>query len=566
MLLGVALAAPRDARLPRLDAPLRQAWARHEKGAPRLLPHALPELADGAGVRVTLELPARPGVARALATAGWTVLAHAELSDGTAWVLVDVPWADLPALESVPGLRRARLPHRASEKRSAADRGEVVSEGLEAIFRDGDWIEAGVHGRRVDVVVADVGFADAAALHGDELPANTRMSSSDGIDATGHGTAVTEVLNDLAPGVRVRLKHFTTGVEFLELMEDLAGERRAELVNGSIGFDNVWPADGTSPYTRAVDSLADAGALWVGAAGNEGGRYLAGALRADGDGVLLAGEGGAWVPIIDGVVEASLRWSEPMSGASVDLDLIASDTSGQRCGRADDPQDGGDSVPTETLVADCPGQQAWVEVVRADPSADLTGLTGWLYAPMGLSPAVVEPGLGVLTLPADTRAGLAVGACDRDTDAAPAYSSWGPTEDGRTKPDLCAPDGVSTATYGELNFFGTSASTPHATGMAALVAHGERLRRDPAALKEAVLAHTVDLGDPGADDVFGAGALDAGPPPEGCHCSSAGRRMPAIGLTLLGLVVAARRRRVRAPRPRESRSPDIHVARGMPRG
>lgn len=549
MMLGVALAAPRDADLPRLDAPLRQAWARHEKGTPRLLPHALPELADEAGIQVTLELPARPGLGAELAAAGWTVLARADLQGGGTWVLVAVPWGDLPALEDVPGLERARLPHLASEKRSAADRGEVVSEGLDAIFRDGDWIEAGVHGRRVDVVVADVGFADAAALYRDELPANTRISSGDGVDSTGHGTAVTEVLNDLAPGVRVRLRHFTTGVEFLELMGVLADEHRAELVNGSIGFDNVWPADGTSPYTRAVDGLADAGALWVGAAGNEGGRYLAGSVSTEGGAVLLAGEGGAWVPIVDGVVEARLRWSEPMSGAGIDLDLIASDTSGQPCGRADDPQDGGGSAPTETLIADCPGQQAWVEVVLADPSADLTGLTAWLYAPWGLSPAVVEPGLGVLTLPADTRSGLAVGACDRDAGAAPSYSSWGPTEDGRTKPDLCAPDGVSTATYGERGFLGTSASAPHATGLAALVAHGERLRRDPAALRAAMLAHTIDLGPPGEDDTFGAGALDAGPPPRGCHCASSGQEPFSIGLPLLGLLVLLRRRRPGPPMP-----------------
>lgn len=547
ILLGVALAAPRDARLPRLSAPLRQAWARHEKGAPRLLPDALPELADAGGIRVTLELAGRAGLREALVAAGWTVRGEAHLADGTAWVLLDVPWAALARLEAVPGLRRARLPHVAREKRGAADRGEVVSEGLEAIFRDGDWIASGVHGRRVDILVADVGFAHAATLYGTELPAQTRMSSSEGIDATGHGTAVTEVINDLAPGVRVRLKHFTTGVEFLELMETLAGERRAELVNGSIGFDNVWPADGTSPYTRAVDALPAAGALWVGAAGNEGGRYLAGTLELDGDDILVAGESGAWVPIVDGVVEASLRWSEPMSAASVDLDLVATDASGEVCGRGDDPQDGGDSAPLETLIAACSGQEAWLQIVRGAPAADPGGLTAWIYAPWGLAPAVVEPGLGVLTLPADTRTGLAVGACDRDADEAPAYSSWGPTEDGRTKPDLCAPDGVSTATYGAQAFLGTSASTPHATGFAALVAHGERLRRDPDALRAAVLDHTVDLGDEGVDNIFGAGALDAGPPPEGCHCASPGGRLPALGLALLGLVGAFRRRRPGAP-------------------
>jgi hypothetical protein len=298
-----------------------------------------------------------------------------------------------------------------------------------------------------------------------------------------------------------------------------------------------------------VDGLADAGALWVGAAGNEGGRYLAGPLDDGPAGLRIASEDGAWVPVVDGVAEASLRWNEPMSGAAVDLDLVAYDEDGAPCGRADDPQDGGSSAPTETLVAACPGSHAWVQVVRGTPDADPSGLTAWLYSPWGLSPAVVADGLGVLTLPADTRRGLAVGACDRDADAAPAYSSWGPTEDGRTKPDLCAPDAVSTASYGEEGFVGTSASTPHVTGFAALVAQGERLKGEPQALRDAVLARTVDLGDPGQDDIFGEGALDAGAAPEGCRCGTSGRSPVGLAwLALVGAVSALRRRgKRRAP-------------------
>lgn len=542
-MLGAALAAPRDPQLPQLEAPLRQEWARHQKGAPPLLPWALPELADAHSVRVTLELAPGAQPHPAVAELGGTALAAADLEDGTRWVLVAVPWDALPSLASLAGVRRARLPHPAREKRGAGDRGAIVTEGLGAIFRDGDWIDEGLDGGRVDVVIADVGFSGAETLVGDELPRRTRMSAGEEASATAHGTAVAEIVNDLSPGVRVRLKHFGTGVEFLALIDGLAAERRAELVNGSIGFDNVWPADGTSPYTRAVDRLPEAGALWIGAAGNEGGRYLAGEVSLQDGGLTVAGEPGAWVPVVDGVVEANLRWSEPMRGAAVDLDLAAYDELGDRCGVADDPQDGGDSAPLETLIARCPGRAAWVQLERGTADTDPTGLSAWIYAPWGLSPSVVAPGTGVLTLPADTRTGVAVGACDRDADEAPTYSSWGPTEDGRTKPDLCAPDGVSTESYGERGFLGTSAATPHATGLAALLSQAERLRGEPSALRVALLAHTVDLGPAGPDDTFGVGALDAGPIPEGCHCASAPGRLPGLALALLGLLVGARRGR-----------------------
>ena len=44
------------------------------------------------------------------------------------------------------------------------------------------------------------------------------------------------------------------------------------------------------------------------------------------------------------------------------------------------------------------------------------------------------------------------------------YSSWGPTNDNRMKPDLTAAAGVQNFTYG--TFPGTSASTPAAAGAA----------------------------------------------------------------------------------------------------
>ena len=85
-----------------------------------------------------------------------------------------------------------------------------------------------------------------------------------------------------------------------------------------------------------------------------------------------------------------------------------------------------------------------------------------------------------------------------------AFSSRGPTTDGRIKPDIAAPDGVSNATYG--NFSGTSAASPHVAGAAALV-----LQIDPCfsptqtgtTLQSAV----IDLGAAGKDNTFGSGRL-----------------------------------------------------------
>ena len=98
------------------------------------------------------------------------------------------------------------------------------------------------------------------------------------------------------------------------------------------------------------------------------------------------------------------------------------------------------------------------------------------------------------------------------------FSSWGPCDDGRIKPDLVAngvsvnsPIDTSDSAYASYN--GTSMATPSATGSAALVAQiyarefsGQRMR---SSLMKALLIHTADdLGNAGPDYKFGWGLIN----------------------------------------------------------
>ena len=127
-----------------------------------------------------------------------------------------------------------------------------------------------------------------------------------------------------------------------------------------------------------------------------------------------------------------------------------------------------------------------------------------IFSSHPLTPAV--PG-GSIISPADAANVLAVGAIDyRDWPAGPQefWSSQGPTNDGRMKPEVCGPDGVSTYTYGD--FWGTSASTPHVAGAAALI-----LSKNPgysvSELRTAVTRSAIDMGSAGQDNVYGYGRL-----------------------------------------------------------
>jgi hypothetical protein len=542
LLAGLALAAPRSPTFPHLSCQLQDAADLHAKGHLAGWARRHPELVDATGLWLTLEVGDAAAAQTALERLGMPA-ALAVPVDGGAWLQVRVPFTAMPALEQVPTLRWVRLPDVASPK-GGRDAGAIVSEGLASIFQDGDWYEARWRGRGIRVAIADVGFSGVEDLTGEELPRRVRMSNSDQSSGSDHGVAVAEVVHDLAPRAQLRLFPFLTDVEFLDTVDTLAGER-VDLVNGSIGFDNTWHADGTSPYTRAVDELSDSGVLWVAAAGNEGTRYLAGPLTdEDGDGdVEIDGVEGVWVPVVGGTADLSLRWSEGMRDASLDLDLQVEAEDGTPCGSSTEPQDGAPSAPLESVSASCPGNWAWARVRQAagDPR-DLEDILGWLYVPWGIEEAGAPPGVGTLTLPGDTRRGLSVGVCDRSAGRAPAYASYGPTDDGRTKPDVCAPDGVSTSTYGPEGFLGTSAATAHGTGMAALVMDAERLDGEPAAVISTIEALAEDLGDTGEDPVFGAGALNAGPPPEGCHCATA-RAPVTFAALLLPLALVGYRRR-----------------------
>ena len=127
----------------------------------------------------------------------------------------------------------------------------------------------------------------------------------------------------------------------------------------------------------------------------------------------------------------------------------------------------------------------------------------------------------------DSRNGgmVAVGAVDPPAGTSiGSYSSQGPTNDGRIKPDMSAPAGFNSTVYG-APFSGTSAAAPGAAGAAALLL-AANLATPGSGLAALVKHFTTDLGTPGTDNAFGTGKLMLPLPPSPAPAATPGKYVP----------------------------------------
>ncbi len=128
---------------------------------------------------------------------------------------------------------------------------------------------------------------------------------------------------------------------------------------------------------------------------------------------------------------------------------------------------------------------------------------------------------GVIPPPGTAKNMITVGAIHSNNDAMTQFSSWGPMDDGRIKPEVVAPGcqsngdaGVTSTLPGGsyTSWCGTSMATPTASGCIALLqeAYLDSLGElPPPSLVKAIMINTArDLGNEGPDYAYGFGAID----------------------------------------------------------
>jgi subtilisin family serine protease len=394
---------------------------------------------------------------------------------------------------------------------SLQDVGKVETESVHVIGAD-VWQAAGITGKGIKVGVLDRGFDSYRSLLGGDLPANVTVKSFiAGLEAdqagTVHGSAVAEIIHDIAPDAELFFAAYDTDVEQRQAIDWLISQG-VRIISHS-GSSIYGPMDGTGDDAVMVDQIVAGGVLWVNSAGNRGYTHYRATFRDDdGDGYHEFSPGDelmGFAPI--GRTTLVLNWDDWQSG-NQDLDLYVTDADGNEITKSTNVQNGPGSQSAEGLVYEFTDNGPYAVAFYAS-HIDRPVLMNFFLWDGELEYYTPEYSI---TTPGDSRSSLTVGAVNWSDDVLEDYSSRGPTSDGRLKPEISAEAGVSSAAYGST-WLGTSASTPHVSGAAALVLQVFP-NYTPQQVTEFLLSRSLDFGPAGPDNGYGYGRLSLGAVPE----------------------------------------------------
>jgi len=403
----------------------------------------------------------------------------------------------------------------------------VTTQGFELVGAD-VFHDRGVRGDGVQVAIIDGSFENAVtARNRNELGQFTvRNFTNEDFDEGGiHGTGCAEIVYDFVPEADMFLVKTLYSSHF-ERALDYSRQQGIDVISRSMG--NPLPV---GDYFRGRDQLSlllndafDDGIFICNSAGNSAEAHYRDVFDDDGRNdhyhvfarnVVVNNFGSSpnrnYTLDPGEVLLIVLAWDDfPRTDQDFDLELMRRDgNQWQVADRSNDRQNGNDN-PTESIIFEIEERGEYgIRILRFD--AD-NGMDFTLIAyPHDLGYNTPE---GSVAIPALAEGCFAVGAIDyrRWEDDEPrieSFSSRGPTYDGRIKPDICGPDGVSTWVY-RVSFSGTSASCPHAAGAASLVLSQNR-NMDNVELREYLEENAIDIGVNGQDNTFGYGKLNIDP-------------------------------------------------------
>ena len=369
-----------------------------------------------------------------------------------------------------------------------------VSEGV--AFMGADTMhKRGFTGDNITVAVIDTDFAPDDPQISANILSSRLIDSADLCDgditcheSDSHGNAVAEIVVDMAPDVGLHLYAISNSVDFNKAIDD-AISKDVDIIQASLGFDFVGPESGTlfrsgqSHVAKKVNEAESHGIAVVVAAGNGAAEhYLAKyvpsrtvlpadiGLSGQYESVMefYPGESGTQkvcLPIDndDHELDLFLVWNDSWTNSLHDYDLYVYDDSMRRVlysSVSDNPH----LEPTEWIYEYMNVKIDTCLVVASFRSSENHVFR--IMTPNHMDPQYLTR-YGSIGTPADATGAIAVGAVDANTNRLTEYSSSGPTDDGRPKPETCGV--TNTLNHQYASFGGTSSATPHVSGLIALL-------------------------------------------------------------------------------------------------
>jgi subtilisin-like proprotein convertase family protein len=443
--------------------------------------------------------------------------------------------------------------------------GAVTSEGDVTHAADAARARYKVTGTGVTIGVLSDGVDSlAASIASGDLPADTEVLTGQAGEGD-EGTAMLEIVHDLAPGAHLQFATaFTSAESFADNIRALRTAGADIIVDDIIYFAESPFQDG--PIAQAVIDVTDDGALYFSSAGNEQNVDDGTAGNWEGDydssgrtigkfaGIAHDFATGAGTQVLNPVstdsinVPAILQWNDPLGRSDNDYDLYTVAADGTVTGFSNDTQDGDDDafegfyIPSGTLgiaVVKFSGADRYFQITPFRGRFESRGgLTGYNTPGVTRGHSAVKAAFSVAAAPAAVAFGRDIAGVPSPSGPYPGvftraqqsetFTSDGPRRvfynpDGtpitpgnltstggevRLKPDITAADGVVTTVPGFDRFYGTSAAAPHAAAIAGLILSGNP-GISPAEVRTALTSTALDIEQRGYDRNTGYGIVMA---------------------------------------------------------